>query len=122
MLPSSLDNGGPPVAVVGETMIHTLRGPQTVAKLAAYGEPTFCFTVRDGRITVGKVMVWPEPYEANTNLVVLDDGTTFRATPYQGIVRRDGGQAVLLPPLEMSCMPLYLRKLFTVTNNIVSCK
>lgn len=95
------------MAVTGDLILHTLLGPLTVERAAIHGEPFLCFTYRDGHITVGKVLVWPEPRLAEVNTIFLDDGTTFRATSDQEVVRRDGGSAVLTPPLELSCMPLY---------------
>lgn len=97
------------MAIDGGVMIQTLRGSLTVASAAESGTEHYCFSWRDGQITVGKVFVWPEPRVEQTYKVFLDDGSTFLATWDQMIVRRDGGFCTLSPPLEVSCLPLYTR-------------
>jgi hypothetical protein len=98
------------VSLSGETIIHTLHGPQTVEKLAAYGEDVYCFQWTGARISVGRVFVKPESKSEWTRRIVLDNGTSLRATNDQPFVTRAGAQADASFLAEGSrLMPLYLK-------------
>jgi len=95
------------VAIVGDTIIHTLRGDKRADKLAALGEPFWCFTWTGEKITVGRARLAPLPRKAEVQRLVLDDGTSLQVTPDQLVVHRDG---TIGSPFQtdLSLMPLYL--------------
>jgi hypothetical protein len=98
------------VALAADTIIHTLRGPYPVYRLAAMEESVYCFQWDGGKITVGRIFVRTEPRTEWTRRVVLDDGTSVRMTSDQVVLTRDGGMVdARFVVANTRVMPLYIR-------------
>jgi len=98
------------MALAADMIIHTLRGPRTVAQLAAIGETVYCFQWDGGKIAVGRVFVKPEARTEQTSRVVLDDGTSLHVTADQVLLTRDGDQVdARYVSAGTRVLPLYLK-------------
>lgn len=95
--------------IVADTIIHTLRGDKRADKLAATGEPFYCFTWTGREISVGRARIAPAPKPVEVLRLVLDDGTSLHVTPDQSAVHRDGNIGSPFQA-DLSLMPLYLGK------------
>jgi hypothetical protein len=98
------------MALAGDTIIHTLRGPRPVHRLAQMEETVYCFQWDGGKITVGRIFVRVESRKAWTHRVVLDDGTSLRVTGDQIMLTRDGNQVDAgYLAAGTSLLPLYIK-------------
>jgi len=98
------------VSLAADMIIHTLRGPRTVAQLAAMEAAVYCFQWDGGKITVGRIFVNAEHRMAQTHRVVLDDGTSLHVTPDQVLLTREGDQVdARYVSAGTRVMPLYLK-------------
>lgn len=77
----------------GDTLIAVADGRNavTIKQLAEESKPFDVYTVKDGKVVIGKA-IKAFKTKSNTKLIkiVLDDGSSFKATPDHPIMLRDG--------------------------------
>ena len=97
------------MALASETIVHTLCGDRRLYDLA--DQETHVFTWTGRKISVGRIYVVPDEETAWTRRIVLDSGTSFRATSDQVILTRTGNMVdARYAAAGTSVMPLYLSR------------
>ena len=103
------------MSLAGDTIVHTLTGTKTVARLANEDDAAYVFTWNGAKIVAGRIYVPPVPMRTQTRRVVLDNGRSLRVSADQEFLAFTGEdppgvktvRAADLKP-GASLVPLYL--------------
>jgi len=106
------------VSIAGDTVIHTLTGPQTVTRIANTDKAVHVFAWNGAKIAGGRIYIPPTPCRAQTYRVVLDNGRSLRVSADQRFLvftksepkGVETVQAIDLKP-GTSLLPLYLGRI-----------
>lgn len=106
------------MSIAGDTIIHTMSGPQTAVRIANADEPVYVFSWNGAKIAAGRVYIPHTPTRAQTYRVVLDNGRSLRVSADQRFLvftnweprRVETVRAADLKPCT-SLVPLYLGRI-----------